>query len=199
MGVFSKSAAALTSIERAELTKLEEQVTTGVKAFAIAGRALARIREKQLYRETADTFESYVERRWGMSKQHAGRLIAAADVVATLEPLGSGAMPLSEYQARQLAPLPADAQQEVWAEVVQAAPVDATGKPVVTTDAIKTAAAKRTSKGKRRKARPRPVRILVPGATVIVTPNRKFSGSVEDALRSALEKLGLEHVAKKAA
>ena len=40
MGVFSKSAAALTSIERAELTKLEEQVTTGVKAFAIAGRPL---------------------------------------------------------------------------------------------------------------------------------------------------------------
>lgn len=181
------------------MTKLEEQVTTGVKAFAIAGRALARIREKQLYRETADTFESYVERRWGMSKQHAGRLIAAADVVANLEPLGSGAMPLSEYQARQLAPLPADVQQEVWTEVVQAAHVDATGKPVVTTDAIKTAAAKRTPKGKRRKARPRPVRILVPGATVIVMPNRKFSGSPEDALRAALEKLGLEHVAKKAA
>ena len=179
----------LTSIERAELAKLEGMVETGIRAFATAGKALARIRERQLFRESHNSFEQYVADRWSMSRQHAERLIAAADVVANLAPTGAGAVPLSEFQARKLAPLPADAQREVWAEVVDAAPKDSQGNPVVTAATIEAAVSKRSPKGKKRKARPKPTRIKVPGATVIVVPNAKFVGTPVDALRSAVAKL----------
>jgi len=200
MGVFSKGdlPAPLTAIERAELAKCEAAVTDGVRAFAIAGKALARIREKQLYRETHDTFETYVSAKWKMSRQHALRLIDAAEVVRNLAPIGSQAAPLSEFQARQLAPLTPDAQREAWGEVVADAPLDSAGKPVVSTEAIESAVAKRRPKKGRRKAQPRPTRIRVPGAIVIVTPNKKFTGTPADALRASLEKLESVPVAKAA-
>lgn len=184
----------LSSTERAEFAKLEELVSVGIKAFATAGKALARIRDKQLYRESHDSFEQYVADRWSMTRQHAGRLIEAAAVVANLETGGSKTMPLSEYQARQLAPLAPEVQREAWAEVVADAPEGAS----VSTDAIKAAVSKRT-KAKRRKARPKPVRIKVPGAVVTVTPNAKFAGSAADALRAALEKLASEQGDRRAA
>jgi hypothetical protein len=192
MAIFSKSSdlpAPLTAAERDELGKLEAAVTTGIKAFSIAGKALARIRDKQLFRESHNSFEQYVAERWSMTRQHAARLIEASAVVGNLSPTGDGLVPSSERQVRPLTALtPAD-QQAAWSEVVATAPRDAQGKPQVTTVAIEAAARKRDPNKKRRKARPKPTRIKVPGAIVLITPNGKFSGTAMDALQAAIAKL----------
>jgi len=198
--MFSKGElpAPLSNDERAALQKLEDAVERGIRAFSTAGKALAIIRDKQLFRETHDDFETYVAARWKMTRQHAHRLIEAAAVVANLSPAGDNPIPSSERQARPLTKLSPDAQRETWSEVVGDSPLDSAGKPVVSTEAIEAAVAKRRPKKGRRRARPRPTRIKVPGATVIVTPNRKFTGTPADALRAALEKLESVPVAKAA-
>ena len=189
MAIFSSKTdlpAPLTSIERAELIKLEATITAGVKAFAEAGKALARIRDKQLYRESHNSFESYVAEKWQMSRSHAARLIEAAAVVANLSsPNGDVALPASEFQARQLAELTPESQKAAWEQILK----EADGKPPTTAAIVEAVAKRKPAKKGKRKARPRPTRILVPGGTVIFTPNRKFGGSVIDALESALNKL----------
>jgi hypothetical protein len=60
-----------------------------------------------------DTFEQYCLQRWGMTRQHANRLIGSAAVVENLEPVGS--TPESERQARELSSLAPEAQRAAWA------------------------------------------------------------------------------------
>lgn len=189
----------LTTGERAELAKLEELVTTGISAFVTAGKALARIKEKQLYRETHDTFEAYVGSRWSMTRQHAARLIEAAEVVRNLSPVGSEVVPASERQARPLAGLTPEKQREAWVEVVEGAPVGADGRPLITAQAVAKAASKRKPKSKAKRARTRPVRVRVPGATVTITPNGKWNGSAIEALQAAVSKLVSEQSATRQA
>jgi hypothetical protein len=200
MGIFERSPApapapspassfrrTLSEQEREALTKCEQAVTQGFQAFASAGRALALIRDKQLYRESASTFEEYVATRWRMSRQHAARLIEAAAVLENLSPMGSA--PNSERIARPLAQLPPEQQREAWSEVVSNAPAGTDGTPVVTAAAVEAAVAKRTSKKKKRAKLAKPTRLKVPGATVIITPNKAFAGSVIEVLQAAIAKL----------
>ena len=177
----------LSEQEREALSKCEQAVTQGFQAFASAGRALLLIRDKQLYREQANTFEEYVSAKWNMTRNYADRIIAAAEVCAILMP--SGHMPTSERVARPLASLPADQQRAAWGEVVSNAPVGPDGQPVVTAAAVEAAVAKRTSKKKKRAKLAKPTRLKVPGATVIITPNKAFAGSVIEVLQAAIAKL----------
>ena len=177
----------LSEQEREALSKCEQAVTQGFQAFASAGRALTLIRNKQLYRETANTFEEYVATRWNMSRSYAARLIAAAEVFENLSPMGN--TPSSERIARPLAQLPPEQQREAWSEVVSNAPAGTDGTPVVTAAAVEAAVAKRTSKKKKRTKLAKPTRLKVPGATVIITPNKAFAGSVIEVLQAAIAKL----------
>lgn len=80
------------------------------------------------YRDEYDTFEEYCRERWGWSRRHANRTIAAADVAETVAPMGAieshspiGERP-NEGQARELAPLARKDPEkaiEVWSEVVE--------------------------------------------------------------------------------
>lgn len=196
MGIFDRPAPApapapqrrpLNDQERDALAKLEQLVTEGIKTFASTGRALAMIRDKQLYREQANTFEEYVATKWRMSRQHASRLISAAEVFENLSPMGSA--PNSERIVRPLAQLPPDEQRAAWSEVVANAPAGTDGQPVVTAAAVEAAVAKRTSKRKKRSKLAKPTRLKVPGATVIITPNKAFAGSVIEVLQAAIAKL----------
>jgi hypothetical protein len=108
------------AIERQRsLAECEEVIERGLATFVEVGEALLSIRDGRLYRETHDTFESYCRERWGMSKTHANRQIEAAGVAGTLTPMG--AIPTSERQARELAPVLRDegeaAVVEVWREL----------------------------------------------------------------------------------
>lgn len=107
----------LTGIERLELAQLEERVERGLQTFYEVGAALLTIRDARLYRESFQTFEDYCRERWAMTRQHANRLVAAAEVMANLEPMGS--KPASERQARELSALPPEAQIHAWAAVTE--------------------------------------------------------------------------------
>ena len=177
----------LSDAERETLTKLEAVVSQGLNSFAAVGKAMRLIRDKQLYRETAETFEEYVAARWQLSRSYASRLIAAAEVCENLSPIGN--TPKTEAVARPLASLPPAAQREAWSEVVEQAPKDHRGEPVVSAEAVAAAVSKRR-KTKRSKTKiAKPSRFKVPGATVIVIPNKAFGGDYAGALQAALTKL----------
>lgn len=109
----------LSPVERRDLHGLEVRVSAGLRTFLDVGQALAEIRDRRLYAEHHDTFESYCRERWGMSKTHANRLIASA---ATMEMLdGVEARPSNEAQVRPLTLLPADQQAAAWERAVEAA------------------------------------------------------------------------------
>lgn len=99
------------------LASCEQRIERGLKTFIDVGQALAEIRDSRLYKGTHDTFESYLEGRWGMSRAHAYRMISAAEVVS---PIGDieGPKPTNEGQARALAAVPEPERAEVWREAV---------------------------------------------------------------------------------
>jgi hypothetical protein len=106
------------SAEADRLAELEDVVERGLATFVQVGEALAQIRDGRLYRVTHDTFEGYVRDRWGFSVAQGKRLIAAAEVVDAVAPIG--AVPASESVARELAPLRGDrdALRDAWGEAV---------------------------------------------------------------------------------
>lgn len=81
------------------LAECEEVIERGRLTFLEVGSALAAIRDGRLYQNTHATFEAYCRERWGMSRQHAYRQIAAARRAA-LSPMGD--MPSNERQVRRL-------------------------------------------------------------------------------------------------
>jgi hypothetical protein len=115
----------LTVREQSRLDRLEAVIERTQRSLVEAGTALREIRDSRLYRETHRTFEAYCRERWGWTRQHANRTIAAAGVVGEMEPMGS--IPTNERQARELAPLSDDPQQarEAWAEASNDSPATA--------------------------------------------------------------------------
>lgn len=111
---------ALTASERKELTTLEARIQSGLKAYYEVGEALLLIRSKRLYRTDYATFKEYLLERWGYTRQHAARLIDAAEVVAILSPIGD--IPMNEAQARELSGLKPDELRAVWTVVKETAP-----------------------------------------------------------------------------
>jgi hypothetical protein len=91
----------------ASLTELEVVITRGLATFVEVGAALLAVRDRTLYQlHGYDTFEAYCAGRWEIGRAHAYRLIAAAQIVASLSPMGDTPPPvLNERQARALAPL----------------------------------------------------------------------------------------------
>lgn len=78
----------LTPEEQARLTELEEQVMVGASAAVLAGRALTEIRDSRLYRESYDSFQTYAEDRFGMSRQRAYQLMDYAATAGEFEKRG---------------------------------------------------------------------------------------------------------------
>jgi len=115
----------LTNDEQDELDGLEQTIERNLASFLEIGRALITIRDKRLYRPGAarngyDTFEAYCRERWKFSKTHANRFIESTKVIKNLTPIG--VIPENEAQARPLAKLPPEQQQEAWDKVVETAP-----------------------------------------------------------------------------
>lgn len=170
----------LTEAERTMLAKLEATVESGVQAtLAVieAGKALATIRDRQLYRDVAATWEDYVETRFRMTRRRADQLVAFAGVKAALDETGTRVPELSEKAARPLVGLSPDTITEIVAE--------AAGSPEgVTAGSIRKAASKRKKPKAAKVAKPQ--RFKVAGAIVQVVFNRKGTGSAIDALTAAL-------------
>ena len=174
----------LSADERAALAKLESAVEAGVNAtMAVieAGKALAEIRDRQLFRDSGSSWDTYVTDRFRITRRRADQLIAFAGVKAALDETGTIVPELSEGTARPLVGLTPAAMAEAVAEAADSA-------EGITAGSIKKAASKRkkSSKAKVRK----PVRYRVPGATVVIEWNKKASGSAADALEAALRQAG---------
>jgi hypothetical protein len=183
MALFGPKATDDTAAVERELARLSEIVTVGLGHFVTVGDALAEIRDRQLYRVAAGTFEAYCRDQWGMSGSHAMRLIDAANIARTLSPIGGVLQ--NEHQARLLKPLSEETRVEAWLEASEHA--DEQG--LVPTAAIKASVAKRSPKKPRKTKSLRPIRIRVPGASVIVEPNKHYSGDIVKALTDAIAKL----------
>ena len=136
----------LTLIERSNLAAHEQTIDRARSAFVDAGLALSAIRDRKLYRETHSTFEDYCRDRWQFEKSQVYRLIDSAAVVANLasssSPIGE-VLPANEAQARPLTKLEPEEQQEVWAEVVETAPRNEAGEPVITARQVEAVVEKR--------------------------------------------------------
>lgn len=178
----------MSAAEIAELGRMEAAVAAAlphVEAVVEAGKALSRIRDRQLYRSVDPTWERYLLRRWSLSRRRADQLVnlhlSTVAVEEVAEAMGTTVPVVTEHTVRQLAGLDHAEKVEVVREAAAAGGGTITGK------AIRKAAASR--KAGRRPAVPRPWREKVPGAVVVVEINAKGAAtgvSVEAALEAAL-------------
>ncbi len=85
------------------------------RAFFEAGKALAELRDRRLYRSTHGTFEEYCKDRFGYNRSRFYQLIDAAAVVDNLHkcPPFVDILPTAEGQVRPLTKLETEQQQEV--------------------------------------------------------------------------------------
>jgi hypothetical protein len=129
----------VTAVEIPELTEEEQRDRLYLerrveRAVFEAGKALAELRDRRLYRSTHKTFEDYCRDRFGHSRQKSNYLIAAADVYENLTTIccqnlppedlttnGSQILPTSEGQVRPITKLEPQEQWEVWQQAVQVA------------------------------------------------------------------------------
>jgi hypothetical protein len=173
MGIFTTN----TPDDTERLEQLCSVVDLGLRQFHKVGLALEEIRDRQLYRKDTDTFETFCNRRWGMSRQHAQRLIEAAQLCRELGSHGEHVE--NERQARALRTLPPEQRiAAVKESQTRGVPVTTIAKHRAPTGGKKT----------------KPTRIRVPGATVIIEPNNRFQG-LEATLAEALQKLASQAAA----
>ncbi|MBN3945233.1 MAG: hypothetical protein HWQ38_01565 [Nostoc sp. NMS7] len=125
----------LTEEEQSDRLHLERRVE---RAVFEAGKALAELRDRRLYRSTHSTFEEYCKDRFGFERRHPYRLIEASAVFDNLMKMCPNwtqneddldtvhseqlqILPTSEGQVRPLTKLEPQEQQEVWQQAVEQA------------------------------------------------------------------------------
>jgi hypothetical protein len=132
----------LAPAEQKELAECEAIIARGWQSFVETGRALARIRDRKLYRAQYDTFEGYCRAKWLYGRSHTYRLIAAAELLRNLSPIGDIPVPSHEAQVRPLIGVPPEQAQAAWrkalakangktvtAKLVRQAVIEVMGKP----------------------------------------------------------------------
>jgi len=192
----SEGKPAMTEQEKQLRDRAEQAVKRGLQAVSTvkeAGRSLHLLKSRELWRDTHDSWQLYVEQTFQISARRAHQLYEFSqfsDAVADFIGTSGTAVTLSERALRPLADVPPEQIQETIAEAVAES---GGGEP--TPAAIRKAAAKRKVKGKRRKERPaKPFTVRVAGAKVTITPTHPepvFRGYVE-TLQAALNKIAQE-------
>jgi hypothetical protein len=108
----------LTPEEESDRLYLERKVE---RAFYEAGKALAEIRSRQLYRSTHPNFELYVQERFGFNRISAHNKIVAAEVFENLFTNGEQVLPSNERQVRPIVSLSPEQQLQAWQQAVSEA------------------------------------------------------------------------------
>lgn len=97
----------LRDFEGMTLEQLEEVIREGVPAFVSVGLALTEIRDRCLFRPKYSRFEDYCRSTWGFCRQTGHRVMAAAQIVLELSPIGdTNGVVWNESQIRPLSKLP---------------------------------------------------------------------------------------------
>jgi hypothetical protein len=112
----------LSVAEIKQLRECEGFVKVARAAFFNAGQALATIRDGHLYRQNFRSFKDYCWERWRYGRAYSYRLIAGAQVVKWVSPIGD-IIPECEWQIRAItaANLTKDEAIAVWTRAVQLA------------------------------------------------------------------------------
>lgn len=100
-----------------ELERCEVVIKQGLQTFVEVGQALLTIRDKRLYRSGFKTFEEYCDVKWEIGRGRVYQLIGAAQVISNLS-TRVDILPKNEKEARSLAGLEPEIQQEAWAAIV---------------------------------------------------------------------------------
>jgi N6-adenosine-specific RNA methylase IME4 len=109
----ARQQAALSAGEACRLAELEAVVEANLAAFLRAAEALLEIRDRRLYRNTHQNFESYVQDRFGVARRTAYGWLEAARVHSVVH--SQAQLPLSHL--RLLAPLAPEEQRELAGEI----------------------------------------------------------------------------------
>ena len=169
--------ATLTYAEQVEFDALDSAVTMAVKAAAVneqGASALTRIRDGQLWRDVADSWDSYLNRH-SISARRANQIIHAFKVKNDFsEKTGTVVPELSERSMRPMAGMTAD-------EAVETLSIAAADVGGITPASIRRAVDKKKSKGVKV---PKSIRVPVPGAIVIVEWNRKGAATGFDEIEA---------------
>src|SRR5579862_155538 len=100
--------------EKKLLKHCETTIARGIKNFLAVGEALHTIRKERLYRlKEYNTFEAYCRKEWGITRQHASRLILTFRLNEDLSPDGSKVLIESEGLARRFRRLSPELQKRV--------------------------------------------------------------------------------------
>jgi hypothetical protein len=181
----------MTDKERELRDRAEAVVLRGLKAVDAvkeAGRALHTLKSRDLWRDTHDSWQQYVQERFGITSRRAHQLTEFSnftDVVAEAIGTSGTAVTLTERALRPLADVQPEEVREVVAEAVAAS---GGGEP--TPAAIRAAVATR-KKGKKSPKVEKPRTYRVGGAKVTITPTMAapaFRG-FRESLVAALAKL----------
>jgi hypothetical protein len=111
----------LSDQEQSDRLHLERKVE---RAFFEAGKALAELRDRRLYRSTHKTFEEYCKDRFGYSRRQPYLLMEAAVIFDNLLEKcdrNDHILPTNEWQIRPLSKLDPDIQPEAWEQAVESA------------------------------------------------------------------------------
>ena len=187
-GVFALTGADMQAkLDGVPVPAWESIAAKAAKVVQTAGKALVRIRDGQLYRDAAASWEKYLDRH-GLTARRANQMIAASAALEAVEAVaketGTTVPDLTERAVRPLAGLPI--------EEAKAAIREASADGGLSPRSIAKAAGNRKAKGAKKMQIPRPVRLRLPGGTVIIEVNRKGVASgvtVEALLASALDSL----------
>ena len=127
------------TLSASESKQLEADKTTvrkGMATFVEVGKALMRIRDAKLYRVTHKTFAKFCEAEFQLEPRRAYQLIESAGAAENVQNFTQNSPPETptpnESQARVLASVDPEQQPEVWEAVVNTAPINAAGTPVIT-------------------------------------------------------------------
>lgn len=194
-GVFASRPDPLTPSELSRLDQLRQTIRDGIRGWVAAGEALREVKDRQLYRQAAPTFEIWAEIEFGLTDRRLHQLTAAATqwaaLAAELPAAAAAGPPRSERTIRELRQLPAAERAPAYAEALAAAATEtAPGSPPVPPDTRTVAeVVHRRNKATGRKVKHKTLRLRVPGATVSVEWNAKGDGDAAAALRFALDQL----------
>jgi hypothetical protein len=107
----------LSAEEREALADCERTINEGAIPFVEVGRALAKIKKGNLYRETHENFDSYCLERFDFRRAHAHRLLREAEMMIELQETFQNGhkvlLPTNEGQARELLAVPRKHRLEV--------------------------------------------------------------------------------------
>ena len=179
--------ATLTAKEEQELATLEKVIKAGWKTFLEVGTALAKVRDKGLFRDKFGSFEEYCQAELGFSRPYAYNLIGSATVSNQLSSIADiKIQPVNEAQCRELISVPKDKRVEAWKNAVKEA-----GEKPLTAKVIHQAVAKFKPKpAKKAKVVKKTQRLNVkPGLKLIEAMEKLADSDNTDALMKKLAEL----------